>query len=159
MDEDALDALDADAYMKLIAAWRAGAFSTWKREFAAWDGTDNFRPPPRPPTVGQRYASLNDAELAARRGVAYKEARAECDEWHATWKKQKDGRRAAWKAEYDVQRDRAAEAEERKQERARAEEQSRQSRRCAMRCDCDVTIDATAVRCDCDAMHDAVTTM
>ena len=61
MDEDALGALHADAYEKLIAAWRADTFSTWKREFAAWDGTDKFRPPPRPPTVGQRYTSPKHA--------------------------------------------------------------------------------------------------
>ena len=128
MDEDALDALDAldaDAYMKLIAAWRADAFSTWKREFEAWDGTDKFRPPPRPPTVGQRYASPKHVAQAARRGAAYEEARAECDEWHATWKEQNRDRKAGVHAKTDAQRDWVAEAEDREQERARAEEQSR----------------------------------
>lgn len=114
----------SDPYAKRLAAWRVDDLSSWQRDFAAWDGKDKFRYPPKPPKVGKAYET-QDAEQTEQRGAAYRLAKAECDEWHTKWQAKNGDRKTGDRAQRDAQRDWAAEEDEREKEREREEEESK----------------------------------
>ena len=96
-----------DKYALVLAAWRAD-LDAWEEKLAAWDGACALSHPPRPPTTA-RY-TVQDAAVMAERKEAYINARAVCDEAHARWAARNRVREKEYHAEYDAERDWAAES-------------------------------------------------
>jgi cell division protein FtsN len=115
MDAPVAAPLDAaDKYAVALATWRL-KLSAWTHSFAAWDAAAALVHPPRPPKVGKTFAN-KDAALVAQRDQAYREARAECDEWHSRWDVKNEMRRKRSRAQ---RVDWAAEVAEREDEQER----------------------------------------